>query len=213
MLVTNTTLSYYGFSYACGDIEWSGQGFETAIVGYNSHADYFFNHPANGIPDIGQIVSCTRRIIPTGRRRKRQIEEVDLTGDGEPAYGAVPTSEEVKGTAERCKGIAGADEASITDPNNLMDIRNRLIFDILPACPPTKDLAEISALFECLNDLTRDCYRSTMFFEPFSLGGFLRPYRFISICCYDTNRYANLKVIISYRISLIEYLPKYHVAG
>lgn len=187
VLVTNTTVSFYGFSYACGDIEWSGQGFETAIIGYNSRADYFFNHPANGIPDIGQIVSCTRQIIPTGGRRKRQvITEVD---DDEPAYGPVPCNEEVKGNAEMCMGLALLDQASIPDANNLVDTQNHPIFDVLPACPPTKDLVEINAMFERLIESTRDCYRSTVEFQPINPNGrLLRPYRFASICCYDTNR-------------------------
>ena len=187
VLVTNNTASFYAFSYACGDIEWSGQGFETAIVGYNSHADYFSNHPANGIPDIGQIVSCTRRIIPTGGRRKRQVV---MEGDGndEPAYGAVPCNAEVKGNAERCTGLAQLDQASIPDANNLQDDQNRPIFEVLPACPPTQDLVEISTMFNRLEDST-NCYISTMTFEPFNpVGMFIRVYRFASICCYDPNK-------------------------
>ncbi len=100
VLVTNTTASFYGFSYGCGDLQWSGQGFETAIVGYNSHADYFFNHPANGIPDIGQIVSCTRQIIPTGGRRKRlAVAEVDV----DPVNGQMCANTEIIKNASKCK--------------------------------------------------------------------------------------------------------------
>ena len=183
-MVTNTTASFYGFSYGCGDLEWSGQGFETAIVGYNSHADYFFNHPANGVADIGQIVSCTRQVIPTGGRRKRAA---GVTGLDEPANGAMPCNPDVTANAERCNGLAVLDQQSITDAENLMDFQGSSIFQVLPPCPPTRALVELSTKFVNLADDMRDCYQSTMMFEPFIQGGF-RPYQFVSVCCYDQNR-------------------------
>ena len=185
-MVTNRTLSFFGFSYACGDIQWSGQGFETAIVGYNSHADYFFNHPANGIPDIGRIVSCIRQVAPTKRRRKRQ-----LAGTDEPAYGPVPTNPELRAFYEECVGLAMVDQASIPDANNLMDVQGRSTFEVLPACPPTRDLVQLSPLFVPLNDASRDCFQSTIDFVPVNPNSTMRPYRFVSVCCYDDNRYNN----------------------
>ncbi len=186
MLVTDTIFSYYGFTFACGDIEWSGQQ-STAIVGYNSNGDYFLNHPANGIPDIGQIVSCTRQIIPTGGRRKRQISD---TSGG--LYNLIGTNNSMMAARNECKGLADIDGGAFTDPNNLMDAQGHPLFDVLPACPPMKYLIEINKMFEYINDRTRDCYQSTVLFEPGrgvqGLPPLMRSYNFSSICCYDVNR-------------------------
>ena len=107
--MTNTTASYYGFSYGCGDLEWSGQGFETAVVGYNSHGDYFLNHPANGVADIGRIVSCTRQVIPTGGRRKREAPVIDMNG----VNGAMPCDDDIREKIEMCNGLERIDEQNM----------------------------------------------------------------------------------------------------
>ena len=178
VLVTNKTLSYYAFSYACGDMEWSGQGHETAIIGYSSYPDYVLNHPANGHSDISQVVSCSQQTTPEGERSKRQS-----TG-GEPGIGPVPGDSEVMRAAEICNALATVDRVSIPNADDLRDQEGRHIFDVLPPCPPTRGQVVMNSLFGPFFDETRNCYQSTVTFEPF-FAILLRPYSFVSVCCYD----------------------------
>lgn len=181
--------SYYIFSFACGDIQWSGQGFETAVLGYNSHGDYFSNHPANGFPDIGQIVSCTRRIIQAGRRRKRQDDgNVMISGD---TANPMPANPEIQINVERCNGIANFDDVNIPDITALAIFDEETAVNVVNEvdhCPPTRAQIDISTLFIGLPEKDGDCFRSRMIYTPDG-ETLQRDYNFISVCCYDANRY------------------------
>lgn len=187
IIITDTIHSYYIFSFTCGEIEWSGQGFETAIVGYNSNADYFDNHPANGFPDIGQIISCTRHVIPQGKRRKRQAP-----GGGAPAN-LIPANPDVQAAVAECNQLAQFDQQNIPDINNVRGAVGTVlpinIMDpnLLPHCPPTRPQAEISPEFREFTDVTRDCFQSKKSFIPSFITNpsLQRPYEFISVCCYS----------------------------
>ena len=73
-IVTDVIRTYAVFSYMCGEIQWSALGRNrAAVVGYNSRANFFDNHPLSGLSGIGDAVSCTFDI---GRRRKRQDVEM-----------------------------------------------------------------------------------------------------------------------------------------
>ena len=159
-------------------MEWSGQGSEGAIIGYNSRADYFFNHPANGNPNISEIVSCTQQSTPAGARSKRQSVG--------PGIGPLPFDPLLQQIREHCAQIAQVDRESIPDVNKLTDIQGRAIFEVLPLCPPTRTLIDLNTAFESLTDQERICYRSTITFVPFS-PVFIKQYEFISVCCYDLN--------------------------
>lgn len=69
-IVSDVIRTYAVFSYMCGEIQWSALGRnKAAVVGYNSEANFFENHPLSGLSNIGDTVSCTFDI---GKRRKRQ---------------------------------------------------------------------------------------------------------------------------------------------
>ena len=175
--------SFYIFSFTCGEIEWSGQGSETAIVGYNSNGDYFANHPANGFPDIGRIISCTRYMIPNRGRRKRQAigQEIQMPS------GECPADPAVQMAKRECVSIAMSDDASFMDISTLRDANGGDI-TTLSKCPPTKAQLGISTEFEPFTVQTGDCHRSKNTFDPSLKGsGLQRPYIFISVCCYDAN--------------------------
>ena len=165
VLITNNTLSYYGFSYACGGIEWS----TAAIIGYNS-PNYNLNHPANGTPDIERMASCNHREMPAGRRRKRQ-------SDGEGINGQLPTNDVL---IEACLTY---EQFDIILLGNILEI-TPLFDQFLPRCPPTKDLVQISTIFEPHADDTRDCHQSRMYYNP-QLITAQTSYQFASVCCYD----------------------------
>ena len=179
-IITDTVRSFYVFSFTCGEIQWSGQGSETAIVGYNSGGNFFNNHPANGLPDIGQIISCTRYMIPNiRRRRKRQIVQRNGSPSGEcPADAATQMA---KGL---CLAIAAADNTAFRDVNNdLRDSNGSRWNATLPKCPPTGIKLDLSPEFEPFSLQTGDCHRSKNTFIPSGVEGYV----FVSICCYDMN--------------------------
>ena len=177
VLITDTIQSYYVFSFTCGEINWSGQGSETAIVGYNSKGDFFLNHPANGFADIGRIISCTRYMIPEGGRKKRQ------TGNtaGAPS-GTCPADLATQEAKQICRLIAEADDESFENIDLLED-NNGQTWQILSQCPPTKSQLAISTEFEPFCCQEGDCYRSKNAFEPQNTN--IRQFEFISVCCYD----------------------------
>lgn len=121
-------------------------------------------------------------MISGGRRRKRQNNIInDLDDDGETAYGPVPCNPDMKERLEMCTLFENIDMQSLNDG----DVLDNLPFGgALPHCPPTKNLVEISTMFQPYPDDTRDCYRSTTFHEPI-LNAPQRNYRFVSICCYN----------------------------
>ena len=183
VIVTDTVRSFYIFSFTCGEIQWSGQGFETAIIGYNSNGNYFYNHPANGLPDIGRIVSCTRYMIPDRGTMTQQIFEQM----GAPS-GACPADTAIQMAKELCHNIANLDDASFTNINTLRD-RNDESWTVLSKCPPTRVQLEISTEFNSFSSQAGDCYRSKNTFVPTAISGnpLIRPYEFVSVCCYERN--------------------------
>lgn len=196
LIITNSIKSYYIFSYTCGDIQWSGQGFETAAVGYNSHADYFDNHPANGFPDIGQIVSCTRQIVRTEGRRKRQVDPEDPGEDqgGDPAK-EMPASREIQRRIARCSGLAIIDDENIPDIDDLKyPETNEPVVKTVKRCPHVRAQVDINPFFTSFAPKTGDCFRSRtpLLLEDSPSNPLLqRLYEFVSVCCYDRNRYAS----------------------
>ena len=173
-------------------MEWSGQGFEAAAVGYNSNGDYYSNHPANGFPDIGRIVSCTRHVIPQEkRRRKRQEGEVDI-GIGARAD-EMPLNPELVALRQLCLEIANFDDANFMMFNMLRDTMNKSAGNVLPECPPIEiQLLLISTLFEKevfsppYDPATDRCYRSVGSYKPVDPLHVI-PLEFVSVCCYDSN--------------------------
>ncbi len=160
VIVTDTFRTYYVFTYVCGDMEWSGQGTETAIVGYNSNGDYFKNHEANGLADINEIISC-----------------IDSTNGGETDQ--LPLSMNIEQIRiQGCMALAAADDADINDIGTFLDL------DQLPACPSTKVQLFISTEYQVFPQQTGDCYRS-----KFEINGQSpsKSYNFASVCCYAPN--------------------------
>lgn len=108
------------------------------------------------------------------------------TDNNNEPFGPLPVDPDIRAAAEMCNRIAELDRLSIPNVDGLSNQEGLFIFDVLPHCPPTMNLAEISTIFERLSDQTRTCYQSTITFEPFAFN-LLRPYRFVSVCCYNMN--------------------------
>ena len=174
------------FTFNCGDLNWSGQGFQTAIVGFNSQADFFVNHPANGFPDIAEIVSCRREIAPPGRRKRV------ADGGGGSTSNQIAMNMDLAMTLQLCLARAGDDDAGFQDLTNLENLFGPPqvinVVDELPACPPTLVHASIDPMFQAFPEQTTadaECFRSTQEYEP--PFGFIptRSYTFVSVCCYS----------------------------
>lgn len=178
VIVTDAIHSYYIFTFICGDIQWSGLGFETAIVGYNSNGDYFSNHPANGFPEIGEIVSCTRRIVFRRRRKRQQIEN-----DGS-LVNEMPANEEIQMNINICLNLDLPEINMIRDGNG--DIVNLL--NVLPRCPRLQNEVNRRTEFVVFEE-GNDCFRSTPSFTPnFERNPqFVETVEFVSVCCYDNS--------------------------
>ena len=185
IIITNTIFSYFFFSYTCGEIQWSGLGFETAIVGYNSKANYFGNHPANGFEDIGQIVSCTRQ-VNSGRKKRN----AGSTGNGITEC-VMPVDADLLIARQRCKEVADADDRNIPDINSIFDMTgNRIrVVDQVPMCPYSRSLALLSVGFQAFPELDGNCFQSVATFKPDIRAnirlGLQRVYTFASVCCYN----------------------------
>ena len=145
-------------------MEWSGLGFETATVGYNSNGDYYDNNPANGLPDIAQIISCD---IPEGVRRKRQ------TGPN----GGDTMQLRSNNTSILCMDLSRADNGFIPDIHQFNET--------LPKCPPTKAQLNICNDFQEFPPQQDDCYRTKMVAEVDIINQTTVP--FVYVCCYATN--------------------------
>ena len=157
-------------------MEWSGQGLETAIVGYNSNGDYYHNNLANGLPDIAQIISC---VIPEGGRRRRQIGQNG--GQASRLYSNLAMT----GSLETCIAIAYADDnMSFMNFTQLMQ-RNRRDFDRLPKCPLTKTRLDKSGIFGIFDPQPGDCHRSCVMTT--NTSGDDGRISFVTVCCYDDN--------------------------
>lgn len=176
MIVTDGIYTLYAFSYECGDIQWSGQGFETAIVGYNSLGDYFYNHPANVFSDIGRIVLCTRWVTSQGSRRKQQADQ-------QGPVNLAPGNPTMRMAIQECLNLAKSD---IVDINGIMDVNGNIvnIADMLPQCPRTESEANLDLRFQPFSDRS-GCFRSSQAFVPEDLTSQLT-LEFVSLCCYNS---------------------------
>jgi hypothetical protein len=178
VIITDVTRTYYIFTYICGEMEWSGQGTETAIAGFNSNADYYYNHPVNGIPDIGPIISCTNRSMATGMGRNKR--QTNLGNGG--ITGQVPVGVNLEKIAYACTAIADKDDVLF------MEISSLEVFENLPECPPTKSQLLLSPEFKEFPPQTGDCHRSVNSYEPDDLMLMLtlqESLEFFTVCCYD----------------------------
>jgi hypothetical protein len=171
MIISDGVQSYYIFSYGCGEIQWSGVGDETAIVGFNLRADFFYNHPANGLPDIDRIVSCG--VQPDDMSSRRVVD------------GEIPATL----SQQSCGQVANADDRFIPDITALEDMDGNDITSKLPLCPLTLDLFQFNShIFEPFPSQPGNCYRSnsdnTFIPTDSKLQG---TYEFVSVCCYADN--------------------------
>ena len=105
-----------------------------------------------------------------GGRKKRQ-------GEGE-----IPTNEQIQMMRSICFSIAAADDEAFLDISTLRDSNDRTFSDILPLCPLTKALLDLSPMFQGNQFTTQpgDCYRSLDLYTPVNVAG----YQFASVCCY-----------------------------
>ena len=167
-------ITYYVFTYICGELQWSvGSGFDHAVVGYNSHGDYFYNTPGSGYENIADIVSCSFQV---GNRRRRNIQQSSIGG-------VLPIKR--NSAAKECNHRTNIDRDSIVDAKILQILKH------LPECPPNSHLVEVDLLFE--PDSTKAaCYRSKIQVDPLNaaIGAqvqTLRMYTFVQQCCYYSN--------------------------
>ena len=150
-------------------------GDETAIIGFNFNAFYFDNHIANGLPDIGDFVSCTKQSIIPGLVRSKQLSPGMVGGSS----GQIPVLE----TLVLCDVIAISDDASIANITQITDDSGANIASQLPSCPPALDnTPHIFSLF-FIQSAGR-CYRSNKTFVP-SGSQLQGSYKFVSVCCYN----------------------------
>ena len=160
--------TYYVFTYICGELQWSTgpAGFDHAVVGYNSHGDYFYNTPGSGYENIADVVSCSFQV---GNRRKRNniIQQVSMQG-------LIPFNK--SDPAAVCLCQINTDKASI------MQIQKILVN--LPDCAPNLQLVEVDHLFE--PDPTKAaCFRSKIQVNPVTIGvNVFISYLFVQQCCY-----------------------------
>ena len=170
IIITDGVNTYYVFTYICGDLQWSsGSGFDHAVVGYNSHGDYFYNIPGSGYENIADIVSCSFQV---GNRRRRNIQQSSIGG-------VLPIKR--NSAAKECNHRTNIDRDSIVDAKILQILKH------LPECPPNSHLVEVDRLFE--PDPTKAaCYCSKIQVDPESVGAQVqRAYAFVQQCCYYSN--------------------------
>ena len=170
IIITDRVNTYYVFTYICGELQWSiGSGFDHAVIGYNSHGDYFYNTPGSGYDNIANIVSCSFQV---GNRRRRNTPPQESMQGGLP-YNNTPNPPEI------CSNKITVDRNSISDDKILH------ILEILPDCPPTSHLVKVDYLFE--PDSTKAaCFRSKIQVNPANIGAHVhRPYTFVQQCCYS----------------------------
>ena len=122
-------------------------------------------------------------MITNRGRRKRQAGGQETT----MLSGECPCDPDLKMAKQNCVGAANSDDMAFTDIDTLRDDNGRSIAS-LPSCPPTKAHLRISTEFEPfsapINNMG-DCHRSMNTFEPIDIT--IRPYVFVSVCCYDSN--------------------------
>ncbi len=177
VIITDTVRTYYAFTYVCGAMEWSGQATETATVGFNSNGNYFYNHPANGLADVNEIIACS--IDTEGRRNKRETDQLDQGNGGQTDQ--LPSDSELMMSKQLCMALADADDSIF------MDITEFPSLDDLPKCDRTRtQLVEVGVSFQQFDYQVGDCYRSNMVVTVINdlTGGSLD---LVNVCCYDTN--------------------------
>ena len=169
IIITDNINTYAFYSYSCGAIQWSGQGFETAIAGYNSFRNYFSNHPANGFADIGRIISCTRQVAANQNRRKR------AAGNNGAAGCPMPANPNVQQALIDCCQSFTNDGKQYSADN--LDMAQRLV----PACPPIRAQIGVNPMFEAQQN---NCFLSR---TDVVINGLVQPGLFRAQCCYQTS--------------------------
>ena len=164
IIITDKVNTYYVFTYICGELQWSvGSGFDHAVVGYNSHGDYFYNTPGSGYENIADIVSCSFQVGNTPQ---------------ESMQGALPLPYYSPNPVQTCIDKIAIDRNSIPDDKIPEVLKN------LPDCPPNSHLVEVDRLFE--PDSTKAaCFRSKIQFDPKNIANVQRQYVFVQQCCYS----------------------------
>ena len=167
IIITDGVNTYYVFTYICGELQWSvGSGFDHAVVGYNSHGDYFYNTPGSGYENIADIVSCSFQV---GNRRRRNTPLQDSMEGVLPHYNPAVGKCIIKMNIDR---------------NSISDDKIQQVLENLPGCPPNSHLVEVDLLFE--PDSTKaGCFRSKIQVNPANIGAHVqRSYAFVQQCCY-----------------------------
>ena len=157
----------------CGEIQWSALGTNrAAVVGYNSEANFFENHPLSGLSGIGDAVSCTFDI---GKRRKRQ----GAMPNNMPM--PLPADANVQRLVGQCLSFEARNQLAYlgTIPQETPET----LADRLDPCPCTPDQAiQDHARFIKHNDQNNDCYISS---KPRSVRlGALGIISLTQMCCY-----------------------------
>ena len=177
IIITDNIQSYYIFSYSCGDIQWSGQGFETAIVGYNSNGDYYENHLANGLPDIGRIISCSRYRIRQPGRMKRQNDDM-----GRNLASIVTSNSSLNDIIRDCEDQYMVDDRDFRGTDYRAVGANQTL-----ACPPMGVQCALDPQFKIFSppyEPQENCYRSKPTYNGFHNYD---EFDFVSVCCYRNN--------------------------
>ena len=119
-------------------------------------------------------------MIATGARRRKRQDNI-----GQGTGGQNPTNEDIQMKRDTCIGIATADDTAFMDISTLRDNDNNAFSDVLPLCPQTKALLDLSPMFQENQFTTQpgDCYRSNDLYIPANVEA----YQFASVCCYDAN--------------------------
>ena len=164
VIITDTFRTYYVFTYVCDEMEWSGLGTETAIIGFNSNGDYYDNHPSNGLVNIHETVSCS------GQTNERNRGVAGLLPIGVNIEQVFITS---------CITLANADDAVIANISTFPGL------DQLPGCPSTKAILTISTEFQEFPQQSGDCHRSNVVVNGTGSSG--TSTEFITVCCYASS--------------------------
>ena len=169
VIITDTVRTYYVFTYVCGEIEWSGLGTETAIVGFNSNGDFFDNHPANGLSDIGELIACNTG--PEGVNRTYQenggeVNELSFNLDLAISKAA-------------CIDVANRDDEAFENIDDVISLGD------LPECEQLRARLELGAAFQEFPQQAGNCYRSSNVVNAVGNNGEIL--EFVSVCCYDNN--------------------------
>ena len=131
-----------------------------AVVGYNSEANFFANHPLSGFPGIGDAVSCTSDV---GRRQNTRINNMAMLLPANVAF-----------LSTQCR------QFQATDGIFLIGTTPDILAAMLDPCPCTlQQAARDIARFTRLNE---NCYVSSLPInhQLRALGGIT----LTQMCCY-----------------------------